>query len=85
MRLGLEVGDLAYGVGRFAGGVGEAAQHLAQGVHLAHGVQRAAVEPGRVAAAEVREGDLRVGRLLRLEQRGQRIDAGIGHLDHAEP
>jgi hypothetical protein len=83
-RLGLEVADLPQGIRGRSGGVGEAAHHLAEGVDAAHGVERGAFDPRAARSGQIGERDLRVGRLLGLVDRGERIHPLVGHLDDAE-
>ena len=84
-RLGREALDLAQRFRRLAGGPREGAHHLAERLERAHRDERPAVDALPVPAAEIGEGDLRVGLLLRVVQRGERVDARVGHLDHAHP
>ena len=88
VHLDLEVVRFDERLGSLAGGVGETANDVAQGIHLAHGAQHPLIESlafsGRRRRGHVAEGDLRVDGLLGLVQGRHRVHAGVGDLDHAE-
>ena len=82
-QLGLQIVDVAARIGGGARGVGERAHHVQQRVGVA---ELLGLEPLPLAlrdAGEVHHLEGGVGRLLRLEQRGQPVDARVGHPRHA--
>jgi hypothetical protein len=82
-QLQLEVEDVAAGVGGAARLVVERAHDVQQGVRVAEllGLQGSAL--ALLDAGEVDDLERRVRRLLRLEQRGEPVHAGIGNTGDA--